>query len=265
MPRRSPFPGMDPYLECHWGDVHQSFMTYARDQLQECLPKGLRARMEERVFVESDIHKQRPLYPDIRVIEHPQKGSSSPLAESSTAVAEPIVIDITPDPMTEAFIEVIDVGSGNRVVTVIEVLSPANKHAGTGKDLYLKKQEELVAGRVNLAEINLLRSGQHVLAVPLGMIPPAGRTPYMACVRRATRPGVAEVYPIRLRAPLPTIKVPLRETDRDVRLDLQALIDQCYRNGGYEDTDYRKEPDPAFDVADQVWADELLRGKGCGD
>lgn len=30
----SPFPGMDPYLEQHWGDVHPSFITYARDQLQ---------------------------------------------------------------------------------------------------------------------------------------------------------------------------------------------------------------------------------------
>lgn len=225
MPRSSPFPGMDPYLEQHWGDVHQRFMTYACDQLQEHMPKGLRARMEERVFVESDI-------------------------------------DVSPEPMTEAFIEVIDVGSGNRVVTVIEVLSPADKHAGAGKNLYIKKQVELLASRVSLMEIDLLRSGQHTVAVPFGLIPTANRTPYLACVRRASRPGVAEVYPISLRAPLPTIKVPLRETDPDVPLNLQALIDQSYRNGGYEDTDYRKEPDPPLDAANQAWAEELLRGKG---
>lgn len=50
---KSPFPGMDPYLERHWRDVHASLAVYARDWLQERLPSGLRARIEERVFVES--------------------------------------------------------------------------------------------------------------------------------------------------------------------------------------------------------------------
>ncbi|MBY0523528.1 MAG: DUF4058 family protein [Gemmataceae bacterium] len=30
----SPFPGMDPYLESHWGDVHTKLVTYSGDQLQ---------------------------------------------------------------------------------------------------------------------------------------------------------------------------------------------------------------------------------------
>ena len=34
----SPFPGMDPYLEAHWGDIHASLIIYARDQLRDvCL------------------------------------------------------------------------------------------------------------------------------------------------------------------------------------------------------------------------------------
>ena len=40
---KSPFPGMDPYLERHWGDVHQALVTYIRDQLQASLPDDLRA------------------------------------------------------------------------------------------------------------------------------------------------------------------------------------------------------------------------------
>ena len=31
---RSPFPGMDPYLEDRWRDVHSSLVLYARNQLQ---------------------------------------------------------------------------------------------------------------------------------------------------------------------------------------------------------------------------------------
>src|SRR5256885_6518067 len=51
---KSPFPGMDPYLEARWGDVHQSLITYARDALQPNLPPDLRARVEERVFVQTE-------------------------------------------------------------------------------------------------------------------------------------------------------------------------------------------------------------------
>ena len=46
----SPFPGMDPYLEQHWGDVHSSLVIYARNQLQKVLPRDLRARVEEHLL-----------------------------------------------------------------------------------------------------------------------------------------------------------------------------------------------------------------------
>ena len=49
---KSPFPGMDPYLVRHWGDVHQSAITYIRDSLQPRLPSDLRARAQERVFID---------------------------------------------------------------------------------------------------------------------------------------------------------------------------------------------------------------------
>ena len=39
----SPFPGMDPYLERFWRDVHARLIIYAADQLQENLPSDLRA------------------------------------------------------------------------------------------------------------------------------------------------------------------------------------------------------------------------------
>jgi hypothetical protein len=51
----SPFPGMDPYLEAHWRDVHASLIIYARDALQGVLPGSLRARVEERVLLESPV------------------------------------------------------------------------------------------------------------------------------------------------------------------------------------------------------------------
>src|SRR5207249_3313977 len=132
----SPFPGMDPYLESHWRDVHASLIIYTRDALQDSLPRELRARVERRV------------------------------------------VFATP--------------------------------------------------------------GGHVLAFPLENLFTSHHTPYMVCVRRATVRSKAEVYPIPLSQKLPTVKVPLRPTDADVPLDLQALVEQCYHKGRYEvDLDYR--------------------------
>jgi hypothetical protein len=62
---------------------------------------------------------------------------------------------------------------------------------------------------------------------------------------------------------LPVIRIPLRQTDADVPLDLQALIDQCYRNGDYEDDlNYQTDPYPPLDPDDARWADALLRKLG---
>src|SRR6266853_2172197 len=85
----------------------------------------------------------------------------------------------------------------------------------------------------------------------------------MACVRRAARRGQAEVYPMPLWERLPVVKVPLRSDDADVPLDVQALVEQCYRNGAYEGTlDYAADPDPPLFGADEDWVDERLVEKG---
>ncbi|HUY36790.1 MAG TPA: DUF4058 family protein [Pirellulales bacterium] len=258
----SPFPGMDPYLEQFWGDIHHTLITYARDQLQGVLPVDLRARVEERVFVESPEGQERTMYPDIRVVERGRGNEGVPAAEGGAAVAEPLRIRLPDEPVTQGFIEIIDLATGRRVVTVIEVLSPSNKLRGPGRELYEKKQKECRAGGVHLVEIDLLRSGPWVLSVPARLVPAAHRTTYCVCVHRAVADAIGEVYRAPLRERLPVIRVPLRESDADVPLDLQALIDQCYRNGGYdEDIDYETEPDPPLDADDARWADALLRAR----
>lgn len=92
---RSPFPGMDPYLEQHWRDVHHNLITFIQGDLNEQLPDDLRARVEERVFVESAAASARSVYPDVRVVERPERnaGSSSMRqGTSSVAVAEPLLL-----------------------------------------------------------------------------------------------------------------------------------------------------------------------------
>jgi Protein of unknown function (DUF4058) len=260
----SPFPGMDPYLEQFWRDIHARCIIYAADQLQAHLPADLRARVEERVVVEPAFGTARSVYPDIRVVERGRGQATARVVEPAPTVAEPLIIYVSDEPITESFIEIVDVGSGRRVVSVIEVLSLANKFPGEGQELYRRKQRELRDGQVNLAEIDLLRAGDRVVAVGVSRIPASHRTLYQVCVYRAIASlPCYEIYRVPLRERLPVIRLPLRSTDPDVPLDLQAVIDQCYRNGGYdEDIDYSVEPDPPLDVEDARWADALLREAG---
>jgi hypothetical protein len=81
----SPFPGMDPYLEKHWRDVHASLIVYARDQMRGRLPRDLKARIEERVFLELPEGEGRSLYSEIRVVE--QRHPGPPRAKSDGGVA----------------------------------------------------------------------------------------------------------------------------------------------------------------------------------
>src|SRR5205823_11052594 len=140
-------------------------VTYARDQLQPTLPKFLVARIEERVVVESAVAGQRPIVPDVRVVQLRPGKDNGKAATITLPVAEPLVMEVD-DPATQGFIEIRDLRSGGRVVTVIEVLSPSNKVPGPGQGGYLQKRRELHEGAVSLVEIDLLRAGQRMLPVP---------------------------------------------------------------------------------------------------
>lgn len=261
----SPFPGMDPYLEAHWGDVHATLIVYSREQLQSRLPSDLRARVEERVFLQSDDDAPgRSIYPDVRVYERPRPRretlASGNTATAEVAVAEPLVVHKKHEPVTETFIEIREAGSGGRVITVIEFVSMSNKQPGDGRKLYLEKQQELRAAGVNSVEIDLLRAGESVVGVPPEMVPADYRKPYRLSVWRACHPDQWEVYRAPLEQRLPAIAIPLRESDKDVPLDLQPLIDRCYTSGGYDDIDYTQPARPPLDAEAAEWAREHVLG-----
>jgi hypothetical protein len=255
---------MDPYLEAHWRDIHAGLVIYARDALQGVLPDPLRARVEESVLLETpEGIGDHSLFPDVRVVEYSSRRETAAVAEGGVAVADPLLIDTAPETFTEPFLQIIDRESGNRVVTVIEFLSPSNKSPGPNREQYLRKQREVCSSDANLVEIDLNRFGLHTLAFPLAHLNPRRHTAYMACVRRASLRDKAQVYPMPLWERLPVIQIPLRPIDADIPLNVQDLIEKCYHNGGYEGTlDYAAEPDPPLRGPDQQWAEKRLAELG---
>lgn len=250
-----PFPGMDPFLENHWGDVHTSLTTYARNQLQPQLPAGLRARVEEHVFVEAE--GEGALYrPDVAVMERPHSGAAFAAATVS-GISEELIVDLA-EPVTERSVSIIDQSDGDRLVTSIEFLSPGNKESQQARERFQGKQRDLLSGGVNLIEIDLVRAGGWALCIPEREIPASHRDPYRICVRRAADLTHGICYRTSLQSRLPVIRVPLRPQDSDIRLDIQQLVDDAWRDGGYEDLAYDDELLPTFASSDFEWICERI-------
>ena len=209
-----------------------------------------------------DADGPRTIVPDVRVEEF--RGGDPLPAGVLVAENEPMILrGVRSEPAYQAYIQIVDPADGNRLVTVIEFLSPSNKRTGPGRQQYLRKQEECRQAKVSLVEVDLVRAGRWSLQIPLRDIPRKRRAPFNICAHRGWSDDVFEVYAVSINRPLPTIRVPLRRRDADAVLNLQALFNQAYDNGPYADTvDYAADADPPLAGDAAAWADGLLRAAG---
>lgn len=260
----SPFPGMDPYIEntFRWRQFHGHFISDITYQLNAQLPQGIIAQYEERCYV---MPFDDEIYPDAIAVESP----SAPLSDGRTAVMErtetvPLIIKYASHEVTEPFIEVITADDEERVLTVIEFLSPTNKRVGIGRDEYTVKQSRVLNSESHLLEIDLLRAGEHTVAVRRERVLARKQFDYLVSLHRVgNRRGQFEVWPLTVRDMLPIVRVPLLPGMPDALLDLQPIMDGVYdRSAVGHRLKYRQEPEPPLPPSDAPWADALLREKG---
>ena len=84
----------------------------------------------------------------------------------------------------------------------------------------------------------------------------------MACISPGWKRQRRELYVLPLRQPLLVVPIPLRERESPVKLDLQALVEQVYETGRYDDLGYRTDLDPPLTGEDAAWAEVLLKAAG---
>jgi len=262
----SPFPGMDPYLEGEmWQEFHETLASAIRTQLMPHLTPKYVALLAKRYVLDRPalsieaVPSERVIYPDVHVVAPPRAAPISTPSNVDVAVAEPAVEVVSP--MTEEVpvlsVEIRDV-AGRRLVTLIEILSPVNKH-GEGWREYDLRRIDILKTATHLLEIDLLRQGQRIQLV--GELPPAS---YYVYLSRWQRRPFTQVWPISLREPLPTVPVPLLPPDPDVPLDLQAAVQACFDLVGYERLlNYADSPPPpALGEEDAAWVADRLRAAG---
>jgi hypothetical protein len=260
----SPFPGMDPYLEGElFQEFHETLASAIRGQLMEQLRPKYVALLAKRYTFDLpgvslfDAPSSRVFYPDVHLV---RRGLAETAAQPLGAVVDEPGAELSSFlnlPLLS--VEIRDVAE-RRLVTAIEILSPANKYT-PGFEEYLQRRIELLKTETHLLEIDLVRQGRRL---PFeGFLPPAHYYVYLSRTQR--RPNT-QIWPVHLYGRLPRVPVPLLAPDPDVVLDLQRAVDACFALVGYDLLlDYTQAPPPPELTADELaWVKERLQTWGLG-
>jgi len=215
---------MDPYLEDEklWTTFHHQLVSCLYQVLLPSLVDRYRARVGQRHYV-----TEQALFTSVVREEH-----------------------------HEEFIEIRQ-RNDNRLVTLIDVVSPANKQTSAGRQAYLDKRREGRNSNTNLVEVDLVLQGQPLLEYSRDGLPDWD---YAVTVTRATQPDRYEIYTATLQKRLPKFRLPLASDDRDTVLDLHATFTRCYDQGDFAaKIDYHRDPSIPVNDEDRKWLDELLK------
>lgn len=249
----SPFPGMNPYLEHEfvWKDFHITCMPVIRELLKKQVGDAYTVLVGEHLYIHEPSAEERRLagHADVSVASAVRGEPGS----NGNRQAAPVTVLFRLDEGVESLpnVEIRD-REGNRLVTVIELLSPSNKRAGRDRDQYIRKRQEVLFSDAHFIELDLLRGGPRL---PAENLPECD---YYAAVSRAEdRPRVG-VWPVRVRERLPKIPVPLIAPDPDLSLDLQEMLDLVYDRSQYGQQIYRRPVTPPLSAADAEWAKQFV-------
>jgi len=219
----SPFPGMNPYLEDAdvWHDFHCHFSV--------CCSHAI-------------VSQVRPAY-IVRLGQHVYT-HEIPVGLRHPGLAE---VDVE----RESYIEIRDRVS-RELITIVEIVSHPNKRPGPHREQHLAEREQLLAGPVHLVELDLLREHPRF---PLENLP---YCEYYGLVSRSQKRPSAEIWPIRFRESLPEIPIPLRPSDPEAHLDLQAVLHGVYDAAGYEYYVYGTPLQQPLSLDDAAWARQFV-------
>ncbi|MEZ4887341.1 MAG: DUF4058 family protein [Chitinophagales bacterium] len=251
------FPGMDPYLEGYlWSDVHHALAYKIREQLTPLLRPKYVARLEQYTIEDTNPSEDVGImYPDVGVLLRKKdvKLKKYVFDDGHTQTLSPVSVSVPTLTSVKVRIPVIEIkdAATNRLITVIEILSPVNKRV-PGLKPYRRKRRKLHQSKVHLLEIDLLRRGTRPLSHPI-----LEDTTYLVGLTRSES-ALTDFWKIKLENALPVVPVPLLREDKDVPLNLQKAIEEVYEDAGYDiSIDYNSEPPPPK-LPEEEW--EWIKG-----
>jgi hypothetical protein len=244
---------MNPYLENDdaWEDFHDRFIVALANGLEQVVGENYLVKIEVRLHIHELSEEERRYFgkADVGLTG---EAKVSPAGSAAVAAAAPMQLLL---PAVEvrriSYLEIRD-SRDRRVVTAIELLSPANKTPGPDYDTFVAKRRTLLASHTHFVEIDLRRGG----ARPY---PPELPTCdyYVLVSRYEDRPRVG-LWPLRLADRLPAIPIPRASPDAAVAIDLQELLHKVYDAANYGKFIYAETPQPPLSPDDAAWAQQFV-------
>jgi hypothetical protein len=250
---------MDPYLESQpfWSPLHSGIIAAMQRELKARVPRKYSVWTDVNIwlheFGSEEEDDAQPFEPDVYLTETSTESS----AGAALAVINAPATTVLPAVRRKGsrFLRIMEARS-DRVVTVVELLSPSNKEPGDDRKAYMAKRNEYLATGTNFVEIDLHRTGRRM---PLGD-PAPPEVDYFVLVCRAAEFPKTAIWPISVRDHLPEIAIPLKPEDGCALLPLQVCLDWAYDIGPCDnEVDYTQPPRIPLHGADATWAKQLLR------
>jgi hypothetical protein len=144
-------------------------------------------------------------------------------------VADPTTQSVEQQGRQEEYIEVRSQSDG-RLVTLLDVVSPANKTTQDGRHAYLETRRAARAAGASVVEIDLLLQGQQTIDYSRQDLPDWD---YAVTVLRSTMTDRFEIYPSTLQKRLPRFRLPLAGDDRDFSIDLVHAFFSAFEQGDF--------------------------------
>jgi hypothetical protein len=152
----TPFPGMDPYLERrdHWHAVHTRLLVAIADALGPQVWPHYRVDIELRTYIALLTSESLAGIPDVLVMSSPRE-VGRPMAPAPAIGTAPQVVEVPmPEEIHERYLVVYEVTT-QEVVTVIEILSLANKLTHEGREAYEAKRTIVLGSKTNLCPMTM--------------------------------------------------------------------------------------------------------------
>jgi hypothetical protein len=251
---KSPFPGMDPYLEhpSLWPDVPNRLIAAIADDLSERVAPRYYVGLERRTYLlkaDDIVFIGRP---DVAVAATTGAPVVAPQPTSTSVTVLEVDVPMQ-DEVSENFLEIHEVRTG-KLITIVELLSPVNKLHKQGREEYERQRGYVLRSWTNLVEIDLLRAGD-----PMPVIGARVQSDYQILVSRGVQRPRAWLIAFTLCQPIPAFTLPLLPGDDEPEVALNRILHALYQRARFDlRLDYTQPPVPPLAEAAAAWARELI-------
>jgi hypothetical protein len=242
------YPGVNPHLNSAlqrkgggWEMFHHSYVNNLAISLDAILPSNYYVANEKSLQLTEigiDRLEDKPTRPDVSIFKlHEQPAGATTqrtFAEPTMTLRLDDLLNDEEDFFTAANIYEFSAGIlPGRLVTRIEMLSPANKPPHRYHKEYLVKRSETLQAGVNLVEIDFVHTTRpHRRDLPSYHEGEADAFPYVITVsfpHQDAHSGKTDVYGIGVDDVIPTVLIPLTQGD-GVAVDFNAIYHTTYSN-----------------------------------